>query len=128
MTNDGESSVDSDRASSTAWSMTTASGTSSRQSSSKVPSRRIARSTAGIRSSDQPWEYVVSSSSIRSRWATTPSTSSTVNSPTGGSAGGHPPGQGLEGVRAALLGLEEHVERALAGLAPGGHQQAVMNR
>jgi hypothetical protein len=33
--------------------------------------------------------------------------------------GSHPPRQGLEDVRATLIRLEEHVDGALAGLAPG---------
>ena len=53
---------------------------------------------------------------------TTPSTSSTAYSGTGGSAAADPVGERLQRVGAALLGLEEHVERALAGLAAGGHQ------
>ena len=48
--------------------------------------RRIARSTAAIRSTDQPRAISPSEASMCSRWATTPSTSDCAKSETGGAS------------------------------------------
>ena len=87
----------------------------------------MARSTAGIRSSVQPWLYVVEQLvDRRSTCATTPSheldgvrRSAAPRS----TAVGQALGEQRLGVEAALVGLEEDVERALAGLAASCHRE-----
>src|SRR5690349_336857 len=86
LTKFGESSVERSRTRFMASLTATASGTSSTYRTSKTPMRSALRSTAGIRSSDQPWAYVATSSSIRAWCSEMPRISRTVYSFTGGSA------------------------------------------
>ena len=55
LTKVGESSVDNDRAKATASEIATASGTASLKTTYQAPMRRMVRSTAGMRSTVQPW-------------------------------------------------------------------------
>src|SRR6185436_4803246 len=75
LTNRPESLVEYCFASSTASVIATAVGTSGHQPSSNVPMRNNARSTTGMRSSDQCSENLAMISSISSRCASTPRTS-----------------------------------------------------
>ena len=87
--------------------------------------RRIARSTAGIRSSVQPWLYVASSSLIAVHLpddALHELDGVLVQRRLGRPGSARRSRQQRLGVDAALLGLEQDVERALAGLAAGRHQ------
>ena len=78
LTKPGESSVDNCLASSTASSTATGSGTSSACSSSHTATRRIARSTAGSRSSVQPCRCAEIRSSMCAACSVTPRATVTV--------------------------------------------------
>ena len=122
MTNAGDSSVDSSRASATASLTRHRVGDLVDVQQLEDPDPQELRSTAGIRSSVQPAAYAAISSSISVavRDDTLDQRDRVVGSP----AASAPPARAAERLaerQAAQLGLEEDVQRPLARLGAGTH-------